>query len=75
MPVIVGADDHRWLLEHPGAEVTIDLETNTLAFPDGRRVEFPIDGFSRYCLMQGIDQLGFLLENEAAIAEFERRSA
>jgi len=75
VPVIVGADDHRWLLEHPGAEVTIDLETSTLAFPDGRRVEFPIDGFSRYCLMQGIDQLGFLLENEAAIAEFERRSA
>ena len=75
VPVIVGADDHRWLIEHPGAEVTIDLESNTIKFPDGRRVGFPIDGFSRYCLMQGLDQLGFLTENDAAIGEFERRSA
>jgi 3-isopropylmalate/(R)-2-methylmalate dehydratase small subunit len=75
VPVIVGADDHRWLIDHPGAEVTIDLESNTLKFPDGRRVAFPIDGFSRYCLMQGLDQLGFLLENDAAITDFERRSA
>jgi len=75
VPVIVGADDHRWLIEHPGVEVTIDLESNTVKFPDGRRVAFPIDGFSRYCLMQGLDQLGFLLENDAAISDFERRSA
>ena len=75
VPVIVGKEDHRWLVEHPGAEVTIDLETTTLALPDGRRVQFPIDRFARYCLMHGIDQLGFLLEHETAIAKFEQRHA
>ena len=75
VPVIVGNEDHRWLLDHPGAEVTIDVETTTLGLPDGRRVQFPIDRFSRYCLMQGLDQLGFLLEHEKAIRAFEQRRA
>jgi 3-isopropylmalate/(R)-2-methylmalate dehydratase small subunit len=75
VPVIVGKEDHRWLVEHPGAEVTIDLETTTLALPAGKRVQFPIDRFARYCLMHGIDQLGFLLEHETAIAKYEQRHA
>jgi 3-isopropylmalate/(R)-2-methylmalate dehydratase small subunit len=75
VPVIVGNEDHRWLVEHPGAEVTIDLQTSSVGLPDGRRVQFPIDGFSRYCLMQGLDQLGFLLEHEKAIQAFEQRRA
>jgi 3-isopropylmalate/(R)-2-methylmalate dehydratase small subunit len=75
VPVIVGKEDHRWLVAHPGVVVTIDLETTTLALPDGRRVQFPIDRFSRYCLMHGLDQLGFLLEHETAIAKFEQRHA
>jgi 3-isopropylmalate/(R)-2-methylmalate dehydratase small subunit len=75
VPVIVGERDHRWLIEHPGAAVTIDLETTALVLPDGRRVAFPIDRFSRYCLIHGIDQLGFLLEKEPAIRAFEQRHA
>jgi len=75
VPVIVGKEDHRWLIEHPGAEVTIDVETTTLGLPDGRRVQFPIDRFSRFCLMQGLDQLGFLLEHEKAIRAFEQLHA
>lgn len=71
VPVIVDAATHRWLLEHPGTEVEIDIEALELRF-DGRSVGFPIDSFSRYCLLNGIDQLGFLLENEAAITAFER---
>jgi 3-isopropylmalate/(R)-2-methylmalate dehydratase small subunit len=71
LPVIVDAQCHRWLLDHPGVEVTVDLETTTLALPDDRRVQFPIDAFSRYCLMNGIDQLGFLLEHEQTIARYE----
>ena len=74
MPVIVDEATHKWLLENPGVEVAIDLESTTLVLPDGRRVEFPMDGFSRYCLMNGLDQLGFLMENEAAIQAFEARS-
>ncbi len=75
VPVIVDADTHRWLLANPGVEVTIDLATATLALPDGRKVQFPIDGFARYCLMNGIDQLGYLMQQEQAIAAFERRAS
>jgi 3-isopropylmalate/(R)-2-methylmalate dehydratase small subunit len=71
VPVIVDEDSHRWLLEHPGAEVRIDLESATLVMP-GKTVPFPIDRFSRYCLMNGIDQLGFLLEQSAAITRYEQ---
>jgi len=73
LPVIVDGDTHAWLLANPGAEVTVDLESTTLTLPDGRTVSFPIDRFSRYCLMNGLDQLGFLLEQRDAIAEYERR--
>ena len=69
----VDDETHRWLLEHEGAEVTVDLESTTVELPTGRRVQFPIERFSRYCLMNGLDQLGFLLEQEDAIAEYERR--
>src|SRR5512145_2600039 len=60
LPVIVDTDTHRWLLANPGADVCVDLATMTLE-AGGKRVSFPIDRFSRYCLMNGIDQLGFLL--------------
>jgi 3-isopropylmalate/(R)-2-methylmalate dehydratase small subunit len=71
VPVIVDAASHTWLLEHPGVEASIDLATATLEFA-GKRVPFPIDKFSRYCLMNGIDQLGFLLEQEPAIRRYEQ---
>jgi len=70
VPVIVDAASHRWLLEHPGTEVLIDLPSSTIEI-DGKRVGFPIDSFARYCLMNGVDQLGFLLEQEAAIGSYE----
>jgi 3-isopropylmalate/(R)-2-methylmalate dehydratase small subunit len=63
------------LIANPGAEVTIDLATATLELPDGRKAAFPIDGFARYCLMNGIDQLGFLMEHSDAIAAYERRAS
>jgi 3-isopropylmalate/(R)-2-methylmalate dehydratase small subunit len=75
LPIIVDRATHTWLIENPGTEITIDLESRTLELPDGRRAEFPIDGFSRYCLMNGLDQLGFLMENESAINAFEAAHA
>jgi 3-isopropylmalate/(R)-2-methylmalate dehydratase small subunit len=75
VPVLVDADVHAWLLANPGVEVALDLGSATLALPDGRKIEFPIDGFARYCLMNGIDQLGFLMEHEAAIAAYEQRAS
>lgn len=72
LPVVVDAETHAWLLANPGAEVSIDLAERLVGLPDGRQVAFPIDGFSRYCLMNGIDQLGFLLQQEAEILKFEQ---
>lgn len=72
LPVVVDGDTHRWLLANPGEEVSIDLGECRVGLPDGREVEFAIDGFSRYCLMNGIDQLGFLLQQEEQIRNFER---
>jgi len=74
VPVIVDAASHRWLLEHPGTEVLIDLQSATIEI-DGKQVVFPIDSFARYCLMNGVDQLGFLLEQEAAIRRYEQAHA
>ena len=74
VPVIVDAGTHRWLLEHPGADVKIDVPSATIEV-NGKSVAFPIDRFSRYCLMNGIDQLGYLLEQNAAIARYEQAHA
>ncbi len=72
LPVVVDADIHAWLLENPGAEVAIDVESASLTLPDGRSAAFPIDGFARYCLLEGIDQLGFLQKQLGAIEAFEK---
>lgn len=71
VPVIVDDGTHRYLLDNPGAEVTIDIETSQLTMPDGRAVEFPIENFARRCLIDGVDQLGYLLKQETAIRKFE----
>jgi 3-isopropylmalate/(R)-2-methylmalate dehydratase small subunit len=72
LPVVVDASTHRWLLEHPGANVKIDLDARTLALPNGTAVQFPIESFARYCLLNGIDELGYLLKQDAAIRQFEQ---
>jgi 3-isopropylmalate/(R)-2-methylmalate dehydratase small subunit len=60
LPIIVDADTHDWLLAHPGVELRINIEQSQLVLPDGSIIEYPIDEFARYCLVQGIDQLGYL---------------
>jgi 3-isopropylmalate/(R)-2-methylmalate dehydratase small subunit len=62
---------HGWLVENPGVEVTIDVTACKLHLPDGRAVSFPIDGFSKYCLLNGVDQLGYLLDQADAITHYE----
>jgi len=71
LPIVVDAAAHAKLLAAPGAGVTVSLEAQTITLPDGSAVQFPIDPFARYCLMSGIDELGFLLQQEEAIARFE----
>ncbi|PKO23731.1 MAG: 3-isopropylmalate dehydratase small subunit, partial [Chloroflexi bacterium HGW-Chloroflexi-1] len=65
LPVVVDRDTH-WQLfslveEEPATQLVIDLAGQTLTLPDGRAVTFPIDSFSRGCLLQGVDELGYLL--------------
>ena len=74
LPVMVDESTSRWLIEHPGAEVTIDLDSATLTLPTGDKVKFPIEAFSRYCLLNGIDELGFLLGSMDKIEAYEQRS-
>ena len=71
LPIIVDVDTHKWLIAHPGIELHVDVEASRLELPDGRAVEYPIDAFARYCLTQGIDQLGYLLQQSDNIATFE----
>ncbi|MDH3532179.1 MAG: 3-isopropylmalate dehydratase small subunit [Gammaproteobacteria bacterium] len=72
LPIVVDADAHQWLLENPGAEVDIDVAASTVTLPDGRSLPFPIDAFARYCLLEGIDQLGYLQQQNESIEEFEK---
>ncbi|MGH8288131.1 MAG: 3-isopropylmalate dehydratase small subunit [Steroidobacteraceae bacterium] len=75
LPVIVDRGTHAWLLEHAGAEVSIDLESTTLGLPTGEAVRFPLEPFARYCLINGVDELGFLLARANEIEAYERRRA
>ncbi|MEM9335440.1 MAG: 3-isopropylmalate dehydratase small subunit [Pseudomonadota bacterium] len=73
LPIVVDTHTHRYLVDHPGIELVIDIEASTLTLPDGRQVEYPIDAFARYCLVEGIDQLGFIQKNLDTIETFEEQ--
>lgn len=72
LPIVVDEATHAWLLANPGAEVQVDLESTTLTLPDGRTVRFPIEPFARVCLLNGVDQLGYLLGKNAEISAYEQ---
>jgi 3-isopropylmalate/(R)-2-methylmalate dehydratase small subunit len=74
LPVVVDEATHGWLVANPGVEVEIDLPSTTLRLPDGRSVSFPVEAFARYCLMNGVDELGYLLKQADAIEAYERRA-
>ena len=75
LPIVVDAATHQQLIslaaEDPTLSLSIDLEKQTLTLPDGRVVNFPIDGFARRCLLQGVDQLGFLTGLGDEISAYE----
>jgi len=73
IPVVVDPATHAKLLAAPGATVTISVEDKTVTLPDGSQVSFPIDPFARYCLLQGVDELEFLLSQDKEITAFEAR--
>ena len=75
VPVVVDEASHQWLLDNPGAEVTVDVEACEVRLPDGKVATFELEPFARHCIMEGIDQMGFLLQNLDNIEQFEKNRA
>ena len=71
LPIVVDSGTHALL--KPGTRVTVDLAAQTLSIEGGPTVKFPIDAFSKTCILENLDELGYILKHDAAIAEFERR--
>ena len=71
LPIVVPPDVHAELLKNPEQPVKIDLASQTLTLASGRKVEFPVDSFAKHCLLEGIDELGYILQQAPAIAAFE----
>lgn len=75
LPIIVDKATHDQLFslveEDPTTQVMIDLAAQTVTLPDGRSLEFPIDDFSKQCMLKGVDQLGYLLNLDETIGEYE----
>lgn len=71
VPVVVDQSTHDHLLANPGIEVRIDIEAQELTIGTDIEVKFPIDSFSRYCLLNGVDQLGYIRQQTAVIESFE----
>ncbi|HEX4239771.1 MAG TPA: 3-isopropylmalate dehydratase small subunit [Steroidobacteraceae bacterium] len=75
VPVIVDAAAAKWLIEHPGVEVTIDVGAGRLELPNGSTAPFPLEAFARHCLMNGVDELGYLRSQLGDIERFEAAHA
>jgi 3-isopropylmalate/(R)-2-methylmalate dehydratase small subunit len=75
LPIVVPPDVHAALLaaaeRDENYSVTVDLASQSLILPDGTRVEFPIDSFAKHCLLEGVDELGYILQHEDAIRAYE----
>jgi 3-isopropylmalate/(R)-2-methylmalate dehydratase small subunit len=71
LPIVVDEKSAQWLIEHPGADVDIDLKSSELTLPSGAKVTFPIEPFARHCLLNGIDELGYLQGHLGAIERYE----
>ena len=75
LAVVLSEGEHRWLLDHPGVELSIDIAQGFIELPDGGRFSFELEPFAKHCLLSGVDQLGFLLQHETEIANFEAARA
>jgi 3-isopropylmalate/(R)-2-methylmalate dehydratase small subunit len=77
IPIVVDEATHKMLFdlydEAPHADLTVDLATQTVSFPSGS-FTFPIDSFSKTCLLNGVDELGYIMNFKKEIAEFERNA-
>jgi 3-isopropylmalate/(R)-2-methylmalate dehydratase small subunit len=79
LPIAVEPTVHKRLCDtvsgQPAAELRVDLESQTIILPDGADFQFPIDGFAKSCLLNGTDELGYLLRFDDKITEYEQSKA
>lgn len=76
LPIVIEKGAHNWLLDHPGADVTVDLKKREVRLPgNGGTYKFDVDDFSAHCLMEGVDELGYLDGQAGAIETFEKAQA
>ena len=73
LAIVIGEQEHHWLLKHPGIELAIDVREQYIALPDGGRIPFRLEPFARHCLLNGVDQLGYLLLQGEAIHRYEQQ--
>jgi len=74
LPIVIDPMAHQWLLDHPGEEITVDLKACEVRLPkNGGTYSFDIDAFSRHCLMEGVDEMGYLQGQSAALDAFEAK--
>jgi 3-isopropylmalate/(R)-2-methylmalate dehydratase small subunit len=73
LAIVLDEAEHRWLLKNPGIELSIDVREQTIQLPDGGHIRFQLEPFARHCLLNGVDQIGFLLQQETAITRFEQQ--
>jgi 3-isopropylmalate/(R)-2-methylmalate dehydratase small subunit len=75
LPVAVDEATAGWLLENPGAEISVDLAAGRVILPNGATAPFPIEAFARHCLLNGLDELGFLRSKHREIERYEAARA
>lgn len=72
LPIVIDPKAHQWLLDHPGEPVTVDLTARQVHLSgNGGTWGFEIDEFSAYCLIEGVDELGYLQSQMSQIEAFE----
>jgi 3-isopropylmalate/(R)-2-methylmalate dehydratase small subunit len=74
LAIVLDEAEHHWLLEHPGVELSIDVRDQYIALPDGGRVHFQMEPFARHCILNGVDQLGYLQQHSDVITTYEQRT-
>ncbi|HZV39100.1 MAG TPA: 3-isopropylmalate dehydratase small subunit [Pseudoxanthomonas sp.] len=73
LPIVLAEEDVQALMRRPDDELTVDVAARELRTPDGRVYAFPLDGFSQTCLLEGVDEMGYLLARQNEIAAYEQQ--
>ena len=73
LPIVVSEKILNTIMDKPDSELSICVQSSKITLPNNDIVEYEIDEFSKFCLIEGIDQLGFIQRNNSSIVEFEEK--